>query len=179
MLEVPVGGSRGGGACCCCALSFIAFMRRVRNSRLLCVYWCVITRDKLPSSFPHLLPTPPPPPHCRVACSPFGTSNWPDSCSQINVSRWQLPPGSTTVYDSFARTTVAAQQQGAWPRVGVGAGAWLSESVVLRTGCSGQVNVGGELGIAVVFWLLRTFYACFCFLFAVAASLRLHCQLPH
>lgn len=108
-------GGGGEGACCCCALSFIAFMRRVRNSRLLCVYWCVITRDKLPSSFPHLLPTPPPP-LCRVACSPFGTSNWPDSCSQINVSRWQLPPGSTTVYDSFARTTVAAQQQGAWPR---------------------------------------------------------------
>lgn len=119
-----------------------------------------------------------PPPLCRVACSPFGTSNWPDSCSQINVSRWQLPPGSTTVYDSFARTTVAAQQQGGVAK-GVGAGAWLSESVVLRTGCSVQVNVGGGLGIAVVFWLLRTFYACFCFLFAVAASLRLHCQLPH
>lgn len=66
---------------------------------------------------------------------------------------------------------------------GVGAGAWLSESVVLRTRCSVQVNAvgerGGLLGIAVVFWLLRTFYACFCFLFAVAASLRLHCQLPH
>lgn len=155
-------------------------MRRVRNSRLLCVYWCVITRDKLPSSFPHLLPTtPPPPPHCRVACSPFGTSNWPDSCSQINVSRWQLPPGSTTVYDSFARTTVAAlkQQQGAWPRGGAG-GAWLSESVVLRTGCSVQVNVGGDGGVA---WncgsflafthFLRLFLLFICRRCVVAASL--------
>lgn len=120
MLEVAVGGREG----------------RRRGVLLLCIkFYCIHAQSPKLKTFMRvlvcnyarqvaiLLPPPSsysssPPPLCRVACSPFGTSNWPDSCSQINVSRWQLPPGSTTVYDSFARTTVAAlkQQQGAWPR---------------------------------------------------------------
>lgn len=55
----------------------------------------------------------------------------------------------------------------AWPGE---AGSWLSESVVLCAPDALCRCTRGErgVGIAVVFWLLRTFYACFCFLFAVA-----------
>lgn len=40
---------------------------------------------------------------------------------------------------------------------------------MLCAGAQGGIKWGERgIGIAVVFWLLRTFYACFCFLFAVA-----------